>query len=100
MRTKGRTGARRDVVKGVARGEGRRREGGRRCRAHEDHPRAGLPKPYSSSSAMIAAELLHRVDKAAPLERIALTVNEKELDGVAYRRDESDRDWVLPTAGV
>ena len=34
----------------------------------------------------------HRVDEVALLERIASPVDEKELDGIADLRDESDRD--------
>lgn len=45
-------------------------------------------------TAIIVTELPYQVNKAALLEKIALLVNEKKLEGIADLRDESDRDGI------
>eukprot|EP00970_Alexandrium_tamarense_P001369 scaffold145_cov195-Alexandrium_tamarense.AAC.13 len=51
-------------------------------------------KKKSTRNAIIVTELPYQVNKAALLERIAILVNEKKLEGIADLRDESDRDGI------
>lgn len=48
----------------------------------------------SKRNAIIVTELPYQVNKAALLERIAMLVNEKKLEGIADLRDESDRNGI------
>lgn len=48
----------------------------------------------SKRNAIIVTELPYQVNKAALLEKIAMLVNEKKIDGIADLRDESDRDGI------
>ena len=45
-------------------------------------------------TAIIVTELPYQVNKATLIEKIALLVNEKRLEGIADLRDESDRDGI------
>ncbi len=45
-------------------------------------------------TAIVVTELPYQVNKAALLERLAVMVNEKKIDGIADLRDESDRDGI------
>ena len=45
-------------------------------------------------NAIIVTELPYQVNKASLLERIAILVNEKKMEGIADLRDESDRDGI------
>jgi DNA gyrase subunit A len=51
-------------------------------------------KKGQTRTAIIVKELPYQVNKAALLEKIALLVNDKKLDGIADLRDESDRDGI------
>jgi len=51
-------------------------------------------KGSKTRSAIIVTELPYQVNKAALLEKIALMVNDKKIEGIADLRDESDRDGI------
>lgn len=51
-------------------------------------------KPSSTRVAIVVKELPYQVNKAALLEKVASLVNDKQIDGIADLRDESDRDGI------
>eukprot|EP00934_Nitzschia_sp_Nitz4_P006118 Nitzschia sp. Nitz4//scaffold159_size51929//33708//36626//NITZ4_006882-RA/size51929-snap-gene-0.62-mRNA-1//-1//CDS//3329537583//6108//frame0 len=48
----------------------------------------------ATRTAIVVKELPYQVNKAALLEKIATLVNDKQLEGIADLRDESDRDGI------
>jgi DNA gyrase subunit A len=50
--------------------------------------------PKNKRTAIIVSELPYQVNKARLLEKIALLVKEKRLEGISDLRDESDRDGI------
>ncbi len=54
--------------------------------------KAAIERPTKEKQQIVITEIPFQVNKARVIERIALLVQEKKIDGIADVRDESDRD--------
>jgi DNA gyrase subunit A len=68
--------------------------GGIVVRANSQIERVVVGRSKQTRSAIVVTSLPFQVNKAALLEKLALLVNDKKLEGIADLRDESDRDGI------
>jgi DNA gyrase subunit A len=54
--------------------------------------KAAIERPTKEKQQIVVTEIPYQVNKARVIERIALLVQEKKLEGISDIRDESDRD--------